>query len=260
MKKINILTLISFLFVFCLPVCGQKAEDISPDAVMQAVVHNDISALAELVKQNVSVDEQDANGTTPLIYAAKNGSLLMTDILVRLGADPTLKDNEGLSAIAWAARGEEDIKTLDISVNKSRILKSSLTKPFARKAYQRILFDSDNGTVAVLNCDDLLEVQDLVFCQAKVGDNITWELYNSNGEYLVLAQDVERVSHKGRDYFILQKWGEYSIILPSGIPLKDHLKQVKHKIDKKKDKTGILVFNIINANGQKETFSPNAKI
>ena len=256
MQKFTLFILTCFLFVLCAPACVKAAENAKTPTVMQAVVKEDLAALAELVKQGAEIDEQDKNGTTPLIYAAKKGKVFMADILVQLGAVPTVTDNQGLSAVDWAEKGEEDINTLDASVKIKDILTSSKTKPFEKRKYQRILFDTENTTLAVLNCDDLIENDDVVFCQIKIGDNSIWELYTLDGSYVDRALDIESVSHKGKEYFILQKWGEYSIILPSGIPLKEHLKQVKHKIDKKSD---TLVFNIVTSNGKKETFSPNLR-
>ena len=257
MRKNISFILISFLLVLCVPACVQAAEEVVTTTVMQAVVKEDLPALAELVKQDIKIDEQDKTGTTPLIYAAKKGKVFMTDVLVQLGASPTVTDKQGMTAIDWAEKGEEDIRTLDASVKIGEILKSSVTKPFAKKRYQRILFDLENGTLAVLNCDDLTENEDVVFCQIKIGDNSIWELYTPGGNYIDRALDMEKVSHNGKEYFILKKWGEYSILLPSGIPLREHLKQVKHSVDRK---TGALVFKIKNAQGQKENFAPGLNL
>ena len=257
MKHLIFLTTFLFLFAFCLPLYSQTAEVPPYITVMQAVVNNDISALAELVKNDVGIDEQNNNGATPLIFAVRNGTIQMTDILIRLGADPTIKDNNGLSAIEWAERGKTDERTLDISFKKGQILNKALRKPFVKRKYQRILFDTDIDTASVLNCDSLIEMEETVFCQIKIDDKSIWEMYAPSGEYLGIAEDIETVSHNGKEYFILKKWGEYSVILPSGIPLREHLKQVKYKIDKKKN---AVIFNAININGKKETFSPNINL
>lgn len=248
---------IFILFVSAVPLYSQTAEVLPYNTVMQAVVHNDIPSLAELVKNDAEIDEQNNSGTTPLIWAVRNGTIQMTDILVRLGANPTIKDDMGLSALDWAERGEKDIQTLDPSFKKAQILLSALKKPFVKRKYQRILFDTDTDALSVLNCDSLIETEETVFCQIKIGEKVNWEMYAPTGEYLGISQDIETVSHKGKEYFILKKWGEYSVVLPSGIPLKEHLKQVKYKIDKKKN---ALIFNAINVNGKKETFSPDINL
>lgn len=257
MRKFNLFILISLFFAFCLPVYGEKAEEAeeAPSVtVLQAVVNDDISLLAELVKQFAQIDEQDDNGKTPLIYAARNGSLLMTDVLIRLGADPTIKDKEGFSAIDWAEIGEDTLDENDISHQKKRIMLKALKKPIEKKIFQRILFDIDSEDVTVLNCDDLIESRELIFCQNKVDDKSNWNIYTLSGENIGMAQSITPVSHKGKEYFILEKWGEYSIILPSGIALREHLKQVTHRIDKNDN----LVFHVVGLNGKKGIFNPNA--
>ena len=253
MRKFNLFILISLFFAFCLPVYGETAEDTPTVTVLQAVVNDDISLLAELVKQFAQIDEQDDNGTTPLIYAAKNGSLLMTDVLIRLGADPTIKDKEGFSAIDWAEVGEDTLDENDISYQKKRIMLKALKKPIEKKIFQRILSDIDSEEVTVLNCDDLIESRELIFCQNKVDEKSTWNIYTLSGANIGMTQSVMPVSHKGKEYFILEKWGEYSLILPSGIPLKEHLKQINHRIDK----AGDLVFHIVGPDGRKGVFNPN---
>ena len=260
MKKFVLFISTVLLFTFCMPVYSQEADAAPAVTVLQAVVNDDISLLAEIIKDNVKIDEPDENGVTPLIYAVRNGSLMMTDILVQLGADPSVTDKEGLSAIDWAEIGEDSLDTSNTSFAKGQIMKKAMQKPVDMKVYQRILFDLDNDSIAVLNCDDLIESRELTFCQDKIGEKITWEIYTQSGENIGLAQSVETVSHKGKEYFILKKWGEYSIILPSGIPLREHLKQVKYKIDTKTDKSGILVFYVTTNDGKKETFSPYTNI
>jgi len=252
MCKFNLFILISLLFTSCLPVYAGTEEDTPSVTVLQAVVNDDMSLLAELVKQFAQIDEQDDSGTTPLIYAARNGSLLMTDVLIRLGADPTIKDKEGFSAIDWAGIGEDTLDETDISYQKKRIMLKALKKPIEKKIFQRVLFDIDNEEATVLNCDDLIESREIIFCQNKIDEKSTWNIYTLNGEVIGMAQGVMPVSHKGKEYFILEKWGEYSLILPSGIPLKEHLKQITYKIDK----TGAIIFHIVEFDGKRATFNP----
>ncbi|CAJ1343687.1 unnamed protein product [Effrenium voratum] len=56
-----------------------------------------------LVHHKAHVDAQDATGTTPLMLAAAYGHMSTARCLVRLGADVTLKDGDGLAAANWSA-------------------------------------------------------------------------------------------------------------------------------------------------------------
>lgn len=255
MKNFTLFISIIFLFI-CIPSYSQTAEKTDSPTIMQAVVNNDIFLLAETVRNEVNIDEQDEYGATPLIYATKNGTLLITDILIRLGADPNIRDKYGFSAIDWAHYMEDNL-TSSTAFKKGQIIENAIKKPFIKKIYQRVLFNPDTDTATVLNCDSLIETKETLFCQIKMDDKSTWELYSLNGENIDIAQDVEKLSHNGKEYFILEKWGEYSIIFSSGIPLREHLKQVKYTINKKKNKSGELIFNVINVDGKKESFSPD---
>jgi ankyrin repeat protein len=58
-----------------------------------------------LLDENAYIDAESPNGTTPLMMAAHYGSPEAVKLLLEAGADPTLRNELGLSAIDFAQRG-----------------------------------------------------------------------------------------------------------------------------------------------------------
>jgi len=57
-----------------------------------------------LLEHHAYIDTESPNGTTPLMMAAHYGSALVVKILLDEGADPTIKNQQGLTAIDFAHR------------------------------------------------------------------------------------------------------------------------------------------------------------
>lgn len=72
--------------------------------VMTAVMYRDTAAAAELLELGWWVDRPDSNRVTPLMAAAWLGDLAMTQLLLKGGADPTLRSPAG-SMLDYAGRG-----------------------------------------------------------------------------------------------------------------------------------------------------------
>jgi uncharacterized RDD family membrane protein YckC len=72
--------------------------------VMTAVMNRDGAGAAEALELGFWVDRPDSNGVTPLMVAARNGDVDMTELLLRHGADPN-RGGPGGSVLAYAARG-----------------------------------------------------------------------------------------------------------------------------------------------------------
>jgi ankyrin repeat protein len=71
---------------------------------MRAAASGDIETVRRLVDDGVEVNGQSPNGTTALMAAIKNGREEIAFELVDLGADLTLCDQDGMSAITWAQK------------------------------------------------------------------------------------------------------------------------------------------------------------
>lgn len=55
----------------------------------------------DMVKAGAKIDERDSNGQTALMLAVKAGNAHFADSLLRNGADPNIKDNQGKTAKAY---------------------------------------------------------------------------------------------------------------------------------------------------------------
>jgi len=72
--------------------------------VMTAVMYRDAAAATELLELGWWVDRPDSNGVTPLMAAAWNGDVAMTQLLLKGGADPNRRGPGG-SVLDYAGRG-----------------------------------------------------------------------------------------------------------------------------------------------------------
>jgi len=59
-----------------------------------------------LLENNAYIDAESPNGSTPLMMAAMYGSEASVKLLLQEGADPRIKNQQGLSALDFAQRGK----------------------------------------------------------------------------------------------------------------------------------------------------------
>lgn len=64
-----------------------------------------VPVIMYLLDHSAYIDAESPNGTTPLMMAAMYGSPEAVKALIQSGADPTLKNQLGLSALDFAVRG-----------------------------------------------------------------------------------------------------------------------------------------------------------
>lgn len=72
--------------------------------VMTAVMYRDRAGVTQLLDLGWWPDRRDSNGVTPLMAAAMNGDVAMTELLLSRGANPTLRGPGG-STLDYAGRG-----------------------------------------------------------------------------------------------------------------------------------------------------------
>ena len=84
-----------------------------------------VPVIAHLLEHSAYIDAESPNGTTPLMMAAMYGSPEAVKTLIQAGADPTLKNQLGLSALDFAVRGN--------SFNSIELMQAGLARWAARQ-------------------------------------------------------------------------------------------------------------------------------
>jgi ankyrin repeat protein len=70
-----------------------------------AATAGDSEMIRLLLEEHAYIDAESPNGTTPLMMAAYYGGPMVTKLLLEEGADPTLKNEKGLTAYDFAHNG-----------------------------------------------------------------------------------------------------------------------------------------------------------
>ncbi|KAF2790699.1 ankyrin, partial [Melanomma pulvis-pyrius CBS 109.77] len=68
-------------------------------ALHYAASHGSTKCAQDLFKYRPAIDSADCTGRTPLIIAAKNGHNDLVELLLKCGADHTLRDSSGRTAL-----------------------------------------------------------------------------------------------------------------------------------------------------------------
>lgn len=69
-----------------------------------AATHGHVAVMTLLLDNHAYIDAASPNGTTPLMMASNYGTPSAVKLLLEAGADPLLKNDQGLSAIDFAQR------------------------------------------------------------------------------------------------------------------------------------------------------------
>ena len=70
-----------------------------------AATNGQLAIMELLLENHAYIDAESPNGSTPLMMAAHYGTSAAVKLLLEAGADPTLKNQLGLTAIDFARRG-----------------------------------------------------------------------------------------------------------------------------------------------------------
>jgi ankyrin repeat protein len=74
-------------------------------ALHYAASSGHLGIISLLIEHSAYIDAESPNGTTPLMMAAMYGTPAAVKLLLQEGADPQLKNQQGLSALQFAQRG-----------------------------------------------------------------------------------------------------------------------------------------------------------
>jgi len=86
-----------------------------------AATNGHLSVMTLLLDNHAYIDAASPNGTTPLMMAAQYGTPSAVKLLLEAGADPTLKNDLGLSALDFAQRpSRPDVIEIIASFIRSR--------------------------------------------------------------------------------------------------------------------------------------------
>ena len=82
-----------------------------------------VPLLKLLIENHAYIDAESPNGTTPLMMAAMYGTGVAVELLLQEGADPRLKNQQGLTALEFAQRAErpDAIKSLSNPVHSAPV-------------------------------------------------------------------------------------------------------------------------------------------
>ena len=81
-----------------------------------------VPIIAMLIENSAYIDAESPNGTTPLMMAAMYGTLEAVKLLLQEGADPTLKNVQGLTALQFAERAvrPDSVEMLAAAIRSKR--------------------------------------------------------------------------------------------------------------------------------------------
>ena len=85
-----------------------------------AATNGHLAIMSLLLDNYAYIDAESPNGSTPLMMAALYGTALAVKLLLDAGADPLLKNQQGLTAIAFAQRASrtEAVELIAAAVRK----------------------------------------------------------------------------------------------------------------------------------------------
>jgi uncharacterized protein len=78
-------------------------------ALHYAAANGHLDVVRYLIEQHAYIDAESPNRTTPLMMAARQGQPTMVQLLVEEGADPTIRNDSGLTAADYA-RAAGDVR------------------------------------------------------------------------------------------------------------------------------------------------------
>lgn len=112
---------------------------------LEAVINDDFSQVVSLIGEGAKIDFPDSLGKTPLIESVLAKNLLMSDLLLELGANPQHKDNSGKDSFQYSQESQEMTDVLNRFpfsqqyLDSSFILSAKEARPDERGSFHRTI-------------------------------------------------------------------------------------------------------------------------
>ena len=97
-------------------------------ALHNAAASGSSESIELLVKAGAKIDVLSPNDTTPLMMAAREGREASARVLLKLGANPALKNQAGYNAAGYAMKANQKERAVEI-MKKERALRTAPWKP-----------------------------------------------------------------------------------------------------------------------------------
>ncbi len=100
---------------------GPSTADITTNdgqtALMLAAKNGDLLIMDLLIRSGVQIDKQDARGETALMKAAYHGQTMAVDMLLARGADASITSKNGDTARVLAKKGAESVRHAQVAAS-----------------------------------------------------------------------------------------------------------------------------------------------
>jgi len=98
--------------VLCFVLCATASPVLAASNLIDAVKRGDVNAVRTLIAQKADVNTPDADGSTPLHWAAQRDDMAMADALIAAGANVRAKTRYNVTPLSLAC-GNGDAKLVD---------------------------------------------------------------------------------------------------------------------------------------------------
>ncbi|CAN6465233.1 unnamed protein product [Victoria cruziana] len=126
-------------------------------SISLASVNDEFEPLLELISTEVSPEihnyQHSSTGATPLMVFARKGRVGDVCMLLSFGADCFVRDNDGRTALDWAASGNNEVR----EVLKSHMLKHDLESAEEKQLLQKYLSTVNQDHVDIVLIEKLLK-------------------------------------------------------------------------------------------------------
>lgn len=127
-----------------IPTCREISKLLTvsiPNArhMVQAIDQGNYQEFVTYLNKPVELTYKDANGNTPLHHAAMYGHVQMIKHLLALGADPTIKNKDGMTAVHYAANIPQCLGMFMHAATDQHVVDTRLASDRIERIYKHLL-------------------------------------------------------------------------------------------------------------------------